>query len=877
MAQVLDPAEYIFQGFWQNLGKDSTHSLTLTLQPAYATILTNALALFVAMSGGQLWTIIRFTLHQIRASSRAEAFDMAHNQQQIVLRNATTDVATARLMLNLGWASRENARRAITTCVTIAILAILNAALFMAAGTFSNKWIDAGQEVLARSPHCGTFNNAYFNIVSNGPNPTSESDFQLSVEFLAKVIRDVQQSLEVAQVCYMMQPSQDWGATCNSLQAPRLYWTTLANASCPFGTEVCSDNSETIVLDTGMINTYDDLGINAQPGDRLGYRRVTTCTALNDTGHTTGWIQQNDTSLKAFANYGSNLLWETDCTYSFSNFADFFTDFTGVGVTPYQLSSQVAFGPGTAPNMANAGSSSFQPISALTPSDADTSLFFLSFNGKYTAEVKDPWFSAGKEYHRDSPLSLVATNFERDRPISTLGCTEQHQICAGEGRCTTLQGLNQIQETLGAHFKLTPNQDVTLDRLVKAIGVSALSFVANTLARSRTPLLAVNLTATETSTLSLPVPDDQWQLEVGYWHAVAMAQLQRTLIEYGTGQISPQVKYLVPATGADKVFCRNIMVRSTLYSSFNVVTLALIIFFGGAIILLSLTIETVSRWLQLRWNRGSHGRQMWEDHDMLGFQSKRRKGASFPSPNGSLGSMPMGQQHIFDQGVQMGIMSPNVSRHYPSGFANTSPDRASSQALSASDQTRQFPVPSIRSNPSPVRSAITADFCFDFGYQKSTVPSTRSDGTETGEKPLPEVPNEKKEFCIDRGTTDADRLSPGSAKCSEKPGNVARPVDEQVVTPQPPDYQTDGGNIPASGPGRWAYYSAHKRRYGPKLTVLSPNVATSSPPHLRAPDRPHIRTSNTPNLAVPSAPHIAMSSPAGLRGRFGDRFHGDWI
>jgi hypothetical protein len=849
MAEAQDPTAYIFQGFWQNLGKVSSKSLTLTLRPTNATILTNTLALFVAMSGGQLWTIIRFTLHQIRASSRSEMFDMAHNQQQIVLRNATTDVATARLMLNLAWASRENARKVMITCVTIFILAILNATLFMAAGTFSNTLIDAGSEVLSRSPHCGLWNQTYFNIVSNGPNPTSESAFQLSVEFLAKEINDVQQSLQFARDCYMSGPSQYWDSTCGTFQAPRLNWTTASNGTCPFGDEVCSDHSQTIVLDTGMIDTHNDLGINALPGDRLGYRRVTTCTALNDTGHTTDWIRQDDGSLQAFANYGPSVLQETDFTYSYSNFADFFTDFTGVSTTPYQLNAQVAFGAGVAPDPSNAGTSSFEPITALTRTDADTTVVFLSFIGKYTGPVADPWFEANSVSHRDSPLPLVSTNFARDKPIGTLGCVEQHQLCASAGKCTPLLGLNGVQENIAAKFNLSSNQKVTLDRLTKANGISALNFIVGQLAHSSMPLLAMNLTATETTTLSLPVPDDQWQLEVGYWHSVAMAQLQRTLIEYGTGQISPNTKYIVPGTGADAVFCRNIMIRSTVYSSFNVVALAVIVGFGTIIIGLSLTIERVAAWLQQRWNRGSYGRQLWVDNDMLGFQLKRGPGPSLPSP---IGSMPVGQQHIFDRGVQAGIMSPAASRYYPSGLpGGSSPTRASSKALSPADDARQFPgIQQARASPSPVRSTFTADFVFDFGPQTDQSQNTRSDGTNDAEKPLPDVPEKQRNFCIDRGTSDAWTIRPAPVQGGVKaPIGETPPAGERIIPHNQPEEQDHIVDLPASGPGRWAYYSAHKRRYGPKLTAPSP--------------------------------HIAMPSPAGLRrqlrGHFEDRTQGNWI
>jgi hypothetical protein len=65
---------------------------------------------------------------------------------------------------------------------------------------------------------------------------------------------------------------------------------TLDNGSCPFHPKLC--RSSTVVFDTGLIDSHTDLGINSRVADRIAYRRVTTCTVLNDTSYTTGWISQ---------------------------------------------------------------------------------------------------------------------------------------------------------------------------------------------------------------------------------------------------------------------------------------------------------------------------------------------------------------------------------------------------------------------------------------------------------------------------------------------------------------------------------------------------------------------------------------------------------
>lgn len=194
MPQALDPAAYVHEGFWINWTKGRTHGLMLTLCPTSANLLIATLALFVTMSGGQLWTIVRFILHQIHAS-RSEVPSMVYNQQLVVLRNTTTDLATARLSFYLAWLWRKNATKPFSSCMVIVVIAVSHAVFFMIAGTFSATLASAGQSVLSRSPYCGVFNRTYLEMAGSGINVTTNDLFQLSLEFAAKKERDVQLSL----------------------------------------------------------------------------------------------------------------------------------------------------------------------------------------------------------------------------------------------------------------------------------------------------------------------------------------------------------------------------------------------------------------------------------------------------------------------------------------------------------------------------------------------------------------------------------------------------------------------------------------------------------------------------------------------------------
>jgi hypothetical protein len=57
-------------------------------------------------------------------------------------------------------------------------------------------------------------------------------------------------------------------------------WIPPASSSCLSVT--IKLGSRSITLDSGLIDSQDDLGLNAPPGDRLSYRRVMSCAPLNN-------------------------------------------------------------------------------------------------------------------------------------------------------------------------------------------------------------------------------------------------------------------------------------------------------------------------------------------------------------------------------------------------------------------------------------------------------------------------------------------------------------------------------------------------------------------------------------------------------------------
>ena len=630
MNQALDATAYVHQGFWVNEDKGGVLGLTLTVSSTSATLLTNFVALFVTIAGGQFWTILRFSLHQIRALSTSSSENTLHNQQQVILRNTTSATATAQALLLLKWSSRKTAQKCErkSSSLPVLLLAIFCAAFFILAGAFSSTVMNAGPYVISRSPFCGFFNQSYLNIAL-GAVPVSTVEREIMVdEFWSWGVRDVEHSLQYSEDCYLTDGTGS--SNCNTFKKSKLPIATYSNGTCPFNPKLCLDNVDTIVFDTGPIDTHQDLGINAAPADRLVYRRVNNCTVLNGTSYSTGWINQTSgltapqpTWMIANVSYGQSLAWDLveNVTYSYSNFADFYT--------ATALESSLSYSLGSDQSVVNAQNSltdgsSFAALPEFEQKDADIFLFHLSYIGVYLNPVDDPWFSAHQPVSFKVAGGNTVVTYMRDEPITTSACTEQHQICTDVNTCTPLYGLVQVQDYITKHMRLTPKQNATLNQLLWSMNIASLYLIPSCLAVGTAPLLATEKRLNGRHTVSVPLPHDQWKLELSNWMTISMAHLQRLTVESETGQIAAQPQYLrKPASNSEKWLCNNLLIRSNAYQSFSVVALAGLIFGGTLVIVLSLTIESLSIWLLRilgRGRTGETGNEIWRAHDMLGRQ-----------------------------------------------------------------------------------------------------------------------------------------------------------------------------------------------------------------------------------------------------------------
>lgn len=300
----------VYTGFWTNWAEGQILGTTLTLSARNGAYLIALLALFVRVTGGFLWRIVSFVLFR---SSPTSGWNGLFHQQQAILRNSTSDGTALFQFLKSAWCWRKTAKSTIPRSIRLALLATVHMALFAVAGAFSSRVAVTDSQVLLVSPDCGIWS-----FLSRNDGTTSYSFEHDNLARAAKLASKCYNGTEVI-------PS----AEC-LLSGRRLVpWTIERNATCPFDATLCS-GSETVMLDSGYVDSLYHLGINSRPEDRVSYRQVSTCTPLDIRERITGFQPGNASLLGEDHRTDPTLQWQSlllgkswvtggDATFSFSN------------------------------------------------------------------------------------------------------------------------------------------------------------------------------------------------------------------------------------------------------------------------------------------------------------------------------------------------------------------------------------------------------------------------------------------------------------------------------------------------------------------------------------------------------------------------------
>lgn len=264
----------VYLGAWTNwsLGGRITGSV-LTLTHRDGSLLTAFFAIFVTFAGSRLWRIFCFILHYSLLTKDAQ--DGLYHQRQTTLRNAIDEKSGFLTFSRILWTWRQRAYRPYYRMLPIISFAFIMIVAFTLSGILSSRISSSmGNEVLIASPNCGI--------------PLSESPQNVTAQEEQLVYQPWQSQRmayfsSYAQRCYTDSENADG---CTPFVKRKISSAADWNASCPFDDiRICLHQHGNIKIDTGFLNSQNDLGLNAPVKLQFNLRIITHCAPLNSRDH----------------------------------------------------------------------------------------------------------------------------------------------------------------------------------------------------------------------------------------------------------------------------------------------------------------------------------------------------------------------------------------------------------------------------------------------------------------------------------------------------------------------------------------------------------------------------------------------------------------
>lgn len=291
----------VYTGTWTNWDRGVVFGATLTLGRSEGTLLIAFVALFVTIVGARAWRVACFALHQALSSTRAH--DGLYHQRQATLRNSFSPASGLISLIQLSWAWRRRISKSWNRLAIPIAFAVLFVVAFTVASGFSSR-VATGTQVLLSSPRCGILNPP---VVFN-----NYTAYQLiSMPYYTKQMKN---AANYVQQCYSPEASGKLG--CNTFVKKRLQMGTTVNASCPFSGGICRRDNQTLLLDTGYLDSHEDFGLNAPTEERFQYRSLLHCSPLVTEGYKS---VRNLSSDRSYTRYHYGQFDFANYTYEYTN------------------------------------------------------------------------------------------------------------------------------------------------------------------------------------------------------------------------------------------------------------------------------------------------------------------------------------------------------------------------------------------------------------------------------------------------------------------------------------------------------------------------------------------------------------------------------
>ncbi|KAH8725985.1 hypothetical protein GQ44DRAFT_680159 [Phaeosphaeriaceae sp. PMI808] len=576
-------------GFWTNWSHGKIQGATITLTRRNGGFLIAFLAIFIGMVGKSFFRLACFTLH--RHFSSSEPQDGLYHQRQAILRNSDTaqDGAWRLLMSMFAWRSEKRARRPIWRLLPIIVLSFAISTIFGVASIFSsNVTSETLNQVLLKGARCGAYSLEQAN-----------SKYKELTLLLPEQAAKANTYLNYGSQCYTNKTNADG---CNTYIKPRLPLTSTRGIPCPFGGNICKLDNDNLMMDTGYLDSLEDLGINTPLKNRFQLRTVHQCAPLKTQGYTTEYNDTEYGTIKRYM-YGttrtprqvSNFTYAVPANYAFIPGDN--TSSASIPRLEYHLGTANHYG--TPNETLLIDFNEYMPIPPLRLVDADLHLTFLSSPEiHYSNPINDPWFSA----HRDaSELNEKKTKekfvaYLQDEPLGVMACTQQVQYCnpnlPKDERCEPLRGILDPRRSAQLKRIFPEDSQWATIKWVDPLWTYGMYKISDTVGF----IGAAALQARNKLSYgySGPLPDNQWQLEAEHWVKGSLTSLQDLFVTAANGIPEALEDFRKPPMANETVaqnICVNQKIVSNAYSSFNVLGVSLILTLGVLIIILDMSLE----------------------------------------------------------------------------------------------------------------------------------------------------------------------------------------------------------------------------------------------------------------------------------------------
>lgn len=274
----------VYIGYWSDNSYPSALAARLTIPSDYGRYLTAFIALFDTWAGAATWSLLAFTIYRLRSGKNRR--DDVFEDFQVAYRNASSPASFVLDTITIYRTPRDGSFHAKRRALLQSLLPIIAILAFAAAGTFSSK-IASSSNVLLKGQGCG--------YLETSRNSTQDAvDIGLVANYLDGVLMKLSEAY--AQQCYsnplnkvniLSENSDAARLSCRGYVRSALNFTVILDNDCPFQDACASPTSDVLKLDTGYLNSNNDLGLNQPLENQIDFRKVTTCSPLVTQGFAT--------------------------------------------------------------------------------------------------------------------------------------------------------------------------------------------------------------------------------------------------------------------------------------------------------------------------------------------------------------------------------------------------------------------------------------------------------------------------------------------------------------------------------------------------------------------------------------------------------------